>query len=35
MYYVKNERNGEEIFDPTINLAIEYFLLNEIVRAHV
>lgn len=29
MYYVKNERNGEEIFDPTINLAIEYFLLNE------
>ena len=29
MYYVKNERNGKEIFDPTYNLAIEYFLLNE------
>jgi lipoate-protein ligase A len=29
MYYVKNERNGEEIYDPTYNLAIEYFLLNE------
>lgn len=29
MYYVKNERNGEEIYDPRTNLAIEYFLLNE------
>ncbi|GEK91429.1 lipoate--protein ligase [Alkalibacterium kapii] len=30
MYYVKNERNGKEIHDPKINLAIEYYLLNEI-----
>lgn len=30
MYYVKNERNGEEIHDASINLAIEYYLLNEI-----
>lgn len=29
MYYVKNERNGQEIHDPSINLAIEYYLLNE------
>ncbi len=29
MYYVKNERNGEEIHDPSLNLAIEYYLLNE------
>ena len=29
MYYVKNERNGKEIFDAVTNLAIEYFLLNE------
>lgn len=30
MYYVKNQRNGEEIHDPRINLAIEYYLLNEV-----
>ncbi|WP_080146142.1 lipoate--protein ligase [Marinilactibacillus piezotolerans] len=30
MYYVKNERNGKEIHDARINLAIEYYLLNEI-----
>lgn len=30
MYYVKNERNGEEIHNPQINLAIEYYLLNEV-----
>lgn len=30
MYYVKNERNGQEILDARINLAIEYYLLNEI-----
>lgn len=30
MYYVKNERNGEEIHDPSINLAIEYHLLNNV-----
>lgn len=30
MYYVKNERNGQEIFDASLNLAIEYYLLNEI-----
>ncbi|WP_225744369.1 lipoate--protein ligase [Marinilactibacillus sp. Marseille-P9653] len=30
MYYVKNERNGQEIVDARINLAIEYYLLNEI-----
>lgn len=29
MYYVKNEREGQEIYDPATNLAIEYFLLNE------
>lgn len=29
MYYVKNQRNGQEIYDATTNLAIEYFLLNE------
>lgn len=29
MYYVKNERNGKEIHDPSVNLAIEYYLLNE------
>lgn len=31
MYYVKNERNGKEIHDPQLNLAIEYYLLNEVV----
>ena len=30
MYYVRNERNGEEINDPSINLAIEYHLLNNV-----
>ena len=30
MYYVKNERDGVEIHDPSLNLAIEYYLLNEI-----
>ena len=30
MYYVKNERNGEEINDASVNLAIEYYLLNEV-----
>ena len=30
MYYVKNERNGVEIHDASVNLAIEYYLLNEI-----
>lgn len=30
MYYVKNERNGEEIHDASVNLAIEYYLLNEV-----
>ncbi len=30
MYYVKNERNGKEIHDPSINLAIEYHLLNNV-----
>lgn len=29
VYYVKNEYKGEEIHDPRLNLAIEYFLLNE------
>ncbi len=29
MYYVRNERHGEEINDARINLAIEYYLLNE------
>lgn len=29
MFYVKNQRNGQEIYDATTNLAIEYFLLNE------
>lgn len=31
MYYVKNVRNGKEITDPTLNLAIEYHLLNNVV----
>ncbi len=31
MYYVKNIRDGKEITDPTINLAIEYHLLNNVV----
>jgi len=31
MYYVKNERNGKEINDPRINLAIEYHLLNKVI----
>ena len=30
MYYVKNERDGVEVTDPRLNLAIEYFLLNEV-----
>ncbi|WP_368644989.1 lipoate--protein ligase [Alkalibacterium putridalgicola] len=30
MYYVKNERDGKEIHDPKLNLAIEYYLLNEV-----
>lgn len=30
MYYVKNRRNGKEIHDPKINLALEYYLLNEV-----
>ncbi|EXJ22893.1 Lipoate-protein ligase A [Alkalibacterium sp. AK22] len=30
MYYVKNERNGKEVHDPSLNLAIEYYLLNEV-----
>lgn len=30
MYYVKNERNGVEVTDPRLNLAIEYYLLNEV-----
>lgn len=30
MYYVKNVRNGKEIHDASLNLAIEYYLLNEI-----
>lgn len=30
MYYVKNERNGEEVHDARLNLAIEYYLLNEV-----
>lgn len=30
MYYVKNQRDGKEIHDPRINLAIEYYLLNEV-----
>lgn len=30
MYYVKNERNGVEITDPRLNLAIEYHLLNKV-----
>lgn len=29
MYYVKNQRNGNEITDARLNLAIEYYLLNE------
>lgn len=31
MYYVRNERNGKEIYDARLNLAIEYYLLNEIL----
>ena len=31
MYYVKNERDGVEIQEAILNLAIEYYLLNEIV----
>lgn len=31
MYYVKNERDGKEIHDPSINLAIEYYLLNHVI----
>lgn len=30
MYYVRNERNGEEIYDASLNLAIEYYLLNHV-----
>lgn len=30
MYYVKNERNDKEITDASLNLAIEYYLLNEV-----
>lgn len=30
MYYVRNERNAVEINDPSINLAIEYHLLNNV-----
>lgn len=30
MYYVKNERNGQEIHDASLNLAIEYYLLNHV-----
>lgn len=30
MYYVKNERDGQEINDASLNLAIEYYLLNEV-----
>lgn len=30
MYYVKNQRDGKEIHDPALNLAIEYYLLNEV-----
>lgn len=30
MYYVKNEREGKEVFDASLNLAIEYYLLNEV-----
>lgn len=29
MYLVRNQRNGQEIYDATTNLAIEYFLLHE------
>lgn len=31
MYYVKNVRNGKEITDPALNLAIEYHLLNNVM----
>ena len=31
MYYVKNARDGKEITDPAINLAIEYHLLNNVI----
>ncbi|MDO4680148.1 MAG: lipoate--protein ligase [Aerococcus sp.] len=30
MYYVKNERHGEEIYDPAWNLAAEYYLLEQL-----
>ena len=30
MYYVKNERDGQELNDASLNLAIEYYLLNEV-----
>ncbi|MDO4671037.1 MAG: lipoate--protein ligase [Aerococcus sp.] len=30
MYYIKNERNGEEIYDPSWNLAAEYYLLEQL-----
>lgn len=30
MYYVRNEYKGEEIYDASWNLAIEYYLLNEV-----
>ena len=30
MYYVKNERNGVEVHDASLNLAIEYYLMNEV-----
>ena len=29
MIYVKNERFGKEVYDAELNLAIEYYLLNE------
>lgn len=31
MYYVKNARDGKEITDPSLNLAIEYHLLNNVI----
>lgn len=31
MYYVKNKRDGKEIHDPALNLAIEYHLLNHVI----
>lgn len=30
MYYVRNERDGKEVHDARINLAIEYYLLSEV-----